>query len=108
VNIQSARLEVIFDGMLAQIVFSSGEKSRVFITKNQALQHAELLIGEKITVKEWCMIASQIENSPLFEENKGLEDYCDQMQSDLESLIRTLRKYINQEENEGEEWKKNS
>lgn len=102
---KSAHLEVIFNGMLAQIVFSNGQKSRPFITKHQALEKGELLIGEQISAKEWAAIEQQIEDSPLFTRNQGLEDYCDHKQDNIASLEHTLKQFIEQEEREGEKWK---
>jgi len=89
-------------------VYSNGNKSQALVTKRQAIEIGENMVGICITEHEWLAISEQIHGSSLPDKDAVLERMCNQLQGDLEELKHQIEKFMRLEkrhDDEGEEWK---
>jgi len=92
----------------ARIIYSNGNESQTLVTKRQALEIGESMIGICVTYNEWLAIREQIHASNLPDKDSILEHMCNEMQGDLDELKHQIERSIRFEkrnDNDGDEWK---
>ncbi|MDD5318337.1 MAG: hypothetical protein PHF79_00745 [Candidatus Pacebacteria bacterium] len=95
-------------GLMARIVSSDGTKTGWLVTKRQALETGEALIGIGITDLEWLAIKEQVHASSLISHDAELEEFATKSQIALDELkrrVEALVKSLKKDEDEGGWWK---
>lgn len=95
--------------MIGRIVFADGGKTQYLVTKRQALEIGESLVGISISEDEWCAIREQIHASDLLSKHAQLEESANRSQAQLSELKRMIdraRREIEKRLSESDWWKK--
>jgi hypothetical protein len=108
--IKPAYLSFPFGGNLpvARIVFSDGNESVPLVTKRQALELGESLLGISLDEFEWFAIKEQIHASELTSKSKELEEFASHFSIQMEDFRREMEKFLKEmkkNEGDGEDWK---
>lgn len=108
-EIRCAYLNPLHGGAVAEIRFRDGSISQLMITKRQAVEIAGAMLGIKIDEFELAVLKDQINRSRLISENTGLEEFCNEMQNQMNTMERELDDVYKTDNlgDDSEEWKNN-
>ena len=87
-------------GKFARIVFSNGGRTGVLVTKRQALEAGEAMLGLTITEDEWLIIKQQICDSDLLDKHAELERAVAELEGNLDELRRRVGEVLKKFEQE--------
>lgn len=108
--IKSAYLSFPIEGniLVARIIFKDETESRLLITKRQALEVGEALLGISLDEFEWLAVKSQIHASNMINRSSDLEEIVTKIDILTEDTRRILEMNLRElfgRDDEGDEWK---
>jgi hypothetical protein len=107
---KTAYLGYPFEGnrAIARIIFSNGTESQPLVTKRQALEVGESLLGIFLDEAEWLVVKEQIHASELIDKSQELEELVCRLSIQIEDFARSMERFLREMRNQddkGEDWK---
>lgn len=97
------------NGIVGYIIFNDGSESEPFLTQSKGIEIAQIMLGIKLSEKQFEKICTNMIHSSLPEED-GYLDLISEIFSlqifELQQKMLNLRRRIRDDEDDGEEWKK--